>query len=75
MEYVGWKPVTIAHRYLVRRYNINRGRAGVEAFSRKGVHKVGHPAAVRAVCTSIHSAPKRQSRPNPLEVKVEVWVS
>ena len=59
-------------RTQIRMSNSVRGRGGDETFSR--LHKGGRLAIVRVVCKFIHSVLTEQSKPNPLEAKVEVWV-
>ena len=61
-------------RTQIRRGDSVRGNGGDEAFSRNGVHRGGRPNAVRTVCTFMHSVPTGQLKPDPPEVKAEVWV-
>ena len=51
------------------RVNSVRRRGGGEAFSRTGVHRGGRPAAVREVCTFVHSVCTGLSKPNLLGIK------
>ena len=54
----------------IHRVNSLRRRGGGEAFSPNGVHKGGRPAAIRRVCTFVHSVCTGLWKPNLLEVKV-----
>ena len=71
MEYEGRKSGTVSRRYV--KLTVSAAAGGMKRPRENGIHRGGHPTAIRAVCAFTYSVPTRQLKPDPQGADIDVW--